>query len=347
MVTTVLGAIDAGSLGVTTPHEHIFINMEVFFAPPQEIGLRQTAFEPVTIDKLGILKRNPFALKDNVVMLDFQTQCDEMMHFRIAGGQTVVDATTVGLGRDPWLLREMAVKTGLNIIAGAGFYVDGSLSEETKSLNVDQITGIIVDELTKGIGYTDIKAGIIGEIGVSHEMTAFERKSLTAACRAQKETGAPLMIHINPWSTQGINAMDIVKTEKVACEKVVICHIDVENNRDYIYRLLEMGVYVEFDNFGKEMFTDRWNCKPGSGRFVTDWERVLLVKELIDKGFEKQILLSTDICLKSLLHAYGGWGYDHVLTHIVPMLDEVGVTPSQIETMLKDNPARWLDVSNL
>ena len=50
--------------------------------------------------------------------------------------------------------------------------------------------------------------------------------------------------------------------------------------------------------------------------------------------------------MKSLLHAYGGWGYDHVLTHIVPMLDEVGVTTTQIETMLKYNPARWLDVSN-
>ena len=343
-VTTVLGAKDAGSLGVTTPHEHIFINMEVFFAPPEEIGLRQMAFEPVTMDKLGILKRNPFALKDNVVMLDSQTQYDEMMHFRIAGGQTVVDASTTGLGRDPWLLREMAVRTGLNIIAGAGFYVDDALSAETKSLSVDQIQRIIVDELTKGIGYSDIKAGIIGEIGVSHIMTPFESKSLTAACRAQTDTGAPLMVHINPWSTQGIQAMDIVKAEKVPCEKVVICHIDVENNSDYIYRLLDTGVYVEFDNFGKEMFTDLWNCKPGSGRFVTDWERVLLVRELIGKGFEKQILLSTDICLKSLLHAYGGWGYDHVLTHIVPMLDEVGVTTTQIDAMLKDNPARWLDV---
>ena len=344
-VMTVLGPKDAGCLGITTPHEHIFINMEVFFVPPDEISLRQTAFEPVTMDKLGILRRNPFALKDNVVMLDRQTQYEEMMFFKVAGGQTVVDASTFGLGRDPWLLREMAVRTGMNVIAGAGFYVDGSLSEETKNLSIDQMTRIIVDELTKGIGHTDIKAGIIGEIGVSHEMTSFENKSLTAACRAQVETDAPLMIHINPWSTQGIQAMDIVKAEKVPCERVVICHIDVENNRDYIYRLLDMGVYVEFDNFGKEMFTDRWNCKPGSGRFVTDWERVLLVKELIDKGFEKQLLLSTDICLKSLLHAYGGWGYDHVLTHIVPMLDEVGVTPPQIEIMLKDNPARWLDMT--
>ena len=341
-VTTVLGEIPSDQLGLTIPHEHIFIDMEVFFVPPDEIGDRQMAFGPVTMDKLGILKRNPFAVKDNVVMTDAQTQYDEMMHFKIAGGRSVVDASTVGLGRDPLLLREMAVRTGLNIIAGAGFYVDGSLPESVKSMSIEAIERQIVRETTQGIGHTDIKAGIIGEIGVSYEMTPFEKKSLTAACRAQRTTGLPLMIHINPWSTQGIAAMEIVDAEKVPHEKVAICHIDVENRREYILRLLDMGVYVEFDNFGKEMFTDRWNCKPGSGRFVNDWERVLLVKELLDRGFEKQLLLSTDICLKTLLHAYGGWGYDHVLTHIAPMLDEVGVTSSQMNTLLIENPLRWL-----
>jgi phosphotriesterase-related protein len=151
------------------------------------------------------------------------------------------------------------------------------------------------------------------------------------------------MIHINPWSERGIEAMDIVKQHGIAPEKVVICHIDVENREDYIFRLLDMGVFVEFDNFGKEMATDLWDVKPGSGRFVTDWERVHLLKKMIDKGYEKQILMSCDICLKSLLHAYGGWGYDHVLRHIVPMLLEVGVKQDQIGLMLIDNPARWLD----
>ena len=168
-------------------------------------------------------------------------------------------------------------------------------------------------------------------------------RSLIGACRAQVRTGAPLMIHINPWSTQGIAAMEIVKEHKIDPEKVIICHSDVENREDYIFRLLDMGVYIEFDNWGKEMFTDRWDVKPGSGRFVSDWERVLLVKKIVDRGYANQMLLSTDLCLKSLLHKYGGWGYDHVLKHILPMLDEVGVSREQIETMLKVNPARWLD----
>ena len=342
-VMTVTGKIDASELGITAPHEHIFIDMEVFFSPPVEIGAKNMAYGPVTIEKLGILKRNPFAVLDNVKMEDEETQLSELNYFKAAGGRTIVDASTVGLGRDPELLAMIAAKSGLNIIAGAGFYVDGAQTDETRALTIEDMENQIVQEIEYGIGHTRIRAGIIGEIGISHVMYPFEKKSLIAACRAQIRTGAPLMIHINPWSTQGLEAMKIVDEYNVPHEKVVICHSDVENREDYIFKLLDMGVYLEFDNFGKEMFTDRWNIKPGSGRFVTDWDRVLLVKKIIDRGYAKQLLFSTDICLKSLLHAYGGWGYDHVLTHIVPMLDEVGVSSADIEQILVKNPACWLD----
>lgn len=342
-VTTVLGKKEAGELGVCAPHEHIYIDMSVFFAPPEEIGMKNIAYGPVTMEKLGILKRNPFAVLDNVQMMDEETQIKEIMEFKSAGGNTIVDASTVGLGRDPVLLARASAATGLNIIAGAGFYVEGAQTAETLAMSVEQIEEQIVKEVEKGIGHTEIKAGIIGEIGVSHVLFPFEEKSLRGACRAQVRTGAPLMVHINPWCTQGLTAMEIIKEHGIRPEQVVICHSDVENREEYIFQLLDMGVYVEFDNWGKEMFTDRWDCKPGSGRFVNDWERVLLVKKILDRGYGKQMLLSTDLCLKSLLHRYGGWGYDHILTHILPMLDEVGVSKIEIEEMLTENPARWLD----
>lgn len=317
--------------------------MKVFFVPPEEIGIKNLAYKPVTMESLGILRRNPFAVLDNVSLMDEETQIEEILAFKSAGGNTIVDASNIGLGRDPELLARAAARTGLNIIAGSGYYVEGAQRPEVLELTAEQIEEEIVGDLEKEIGHTGIRAGYIGEIGVSHEMFPFEKKSLIGACRAQVRTGAPLMIHINPWSTQGIAAMEIVKEHKIDPEKVIICHSDVENREDYIFRLLDMGVYIEFDNWGKEMFTDRWDVKPGSGRFVSDWERVLLVKKIVDRGYANQMLLSTDLCLKSLLHKYGGWGYDHVLKHILPMLDEVGVSREQIETMLKVNPARWLD----
>jgi phosphotriesterase-related protein len=341
-IMTVCGPVEANKLGIITPHEHVYIDMRVFFAPSPRIELKQIGEAKVTMDVLGLLKRNPFLVKDNVIMEDRATQTAELMRFRYAGGATVVDATNIGLGRDAELLRKTAVDTGLNIVAGAGYYVEPAQSEEIKQLTIDQIKKNIVKEITVGIDHTNIRAGIIGEIGISHEMMPFEEKSLRGACRAQLDTNAPLMIHINPWSTEGLQAMEIVKKEKVNPSRVVICHIDVENRYDYIKQLLDDGVYIEFDNFGKEMFMDHWDIVPGSGRFVTDWERVLLVKRLIDEGYVEQLLLSCDVCLKSSLCAYGGWGYEHILVHIVPMLKEVGVTDAQIDLMLKENPKRWL-----
>ena len=342
-VMTVTGVVDRKDLGIVTPHEHIFIDMSVFYQEPEEISAKVLARGPVTIEKLGVLKRNPFAVLDNVQMMDFDTQVAEIGHFKSAGGRTIVDATTVGLGRDPELLRRVAVQTGLNVVAGAGFYVGPAQNARSLALTQDEIEEQIVREVEVGIGHTGIRAGIIGEIGVSHILYPFEEKSLTAACRAQARTGAPLMIHINPWSTQGRAAMKIVKAHGIAPEKVVVCHSDVENREDYIFELLDTGVFLEFDNFGKEMATDLWDVKPGSGRFATDWERVHLIKKIIDRGYAGQMLFSCDVCLKTLLHAYGGWGYDHVLTHIVPMLLEVGVPELDIDRILTENPARWLD----
>lgn len=340
---TVLGKMDVAQLGVVTPHEHIFIDMSVFFSEPDEVQAKKLSKEMVTIEKLGVLKRNPFAVLDNLQMMDEKTQTEEIKCFKHAGGRTVVDVTTVGIGRDAELLRKVAIETGLNVIAGAGFYVRDSQRSDVLELSVEEMEEQIVREVEVGIGHSGVRAGVIGEIGVSHILYPFEERSLRAACRAQVRTNAPLMVHINPWSQQGLKAMKIIEEHKITPGKIVICHSDVENREDYIFQLLDKGVFLEFDNFGKEMNTDKWDCKPGSGRFSTDWERVHLLKKMIDRGYARQILLSCDICLKTLLHAYGGWGYDHVLTHIVPMMEEVNVTKDQIEEILIHNPARWLD----
>ena len=71
-------------------------------------------------------------------------------------------------------------------------------------------------------------------------------------------------------------------------------------------------------------------------------DRVKFLKKIIDKGYLNRVLLSCDLCLKNLMHAYGGWGYDHVLVNIVPMMEDEGITEEQIETLLVKNPENWL-----
>ncbi|MBE7025888.1 MAG: hypothetical protein E7408_07545 [Ruminococcaceae bacterium] len=343
MIPTVLGMISREEIGVATTHEHIFIDLTGFFTEHPVRGVVDPKTAKVCIENLGVLNRDPYALRDNLLMMDPKVQKKELLYFKNAGGQTIVDATTIGIHRSPELLRRMSEETGLHVIAGTGYYVGGTHSDFVRSADVDTLAEKMVQELTVGMDGTDIRAGIIGEIGISEIFDDSERKVLRAAARAQKKTGAGLMIHINPWTVNGLEATNIALSEGVAPDRIAICHIDVENREDYIFRLLDMGVYVEFDNFGKEYYVDRDVRNSGYGLFVRDTDRVALLKKMIERGYKKQVLLSCDVCLKTLLHTYGGWGYDHLLTNVLPMMEDAGIRMQDVRSMLVDNAADFLD----
>ena len=76
------------------------------------------------------------------------------------------------------------------------------------------------------------------------------------------------------------------------------------------------------------------------GIFVTDLERVRLIARLLESGYESQVLITNDICLKSMLHAFGGWGYDHIVTNVVPVMADQGISEAVINRLIVDNAAR-------
>jgi phosphotriesterase-related protein len=239
-------------------------------------------------------------------------------------------------------LRRIAEKTGLNIVMGTGYYVGDTHPEALSSMTEQEIANEMIRELEDGADGTDICAGYIGEIGISEIFDEKERRVLRAAAIAQKTTGVAINVHINPWTINGLEAADILLDAGVEPSRICISHIDVENREEYVLGLLQKGVYVEFDNFGKEYYIRREVRNSGYGLFVTDVQRVTFLKRLIDLGYLNRIVLSCDVCLKQLLHAYGGWGYDHILKNIVPMMEDEGITREQIRTMLVENPANWL-----
>ena len=334
--------LDRASLGVVTTHEHVLLDLTAFYTEREVPGIGDPATQRVEMWTIGTLNRDCYALKDNLLLDDEQTQIKELCYFREAGGNTMVDASLPGIGRDPVALRRIAEKTGLNIVMGTGFYVGDTHPKALDAMSEREIADLMVRELTEGVDGTDVKAGYIGEIGISEIFDDKERRVLRAAAMAQRDTGVAINVHINPWTTNGIEAADILLRAGVPAGRICISHIDVENREDYVLTLLEKGVFVEFDNFGKEYYIKREVRNAGYGCFVRDTERVSFLKKLIDKGYLRQILLSCDVCLKHLLHTYGGWGYDHVLTNIVPMMEDEGISAAEIEVLLKENPADWL-----
>lgn len=339
-VKSVTKELSRGDLGTVTTHEHVLLDLTAFYQALPVKGIEDPATQPVEMWNLGILSRDCYALRDNLLLDNEKIAVKELGYFKEAGGDTVVDASLPGIGRDPEALVRISKETGLNIIMGTGFYVGETHPKEFDAMSDEEIAALMVKELEEGVN--GVPAGYIGEIGISEIFDDKERRVLRAAAIASNKTGAAINVHINPWTTNGIEAADILLNAGVPAEKICISHIDVENREDYIYALLEKGVYVEFDNFGKEYYIKREVRNSGYGNFVHDTDRVTLLKKMIDDGYLKQILLSCDVCLKNLLHTYGGWGYDHVLTNIVPMMEDEGITQEQINTLLKENPADWL-----
>jgi phosphotriesterase-related protein len=329
---------------VVTAHEHVFIDIRNQFSEFTAATRRAIAEQPVQLTNLDALSRNPYAVKDNLTLNDVAVAEDEVMRFKRAGGDTIVDATSVGIGRDPEALRSIARATGLNIIAGCGYYTGDTHPKDMDIRTVEQIKQEMLTDIRQGIDGTRIRAGVIGEIGTSVEILPNEKKALIAAAHVQAETGLAMHIHAYPWGIQGLAALEIARQHGARLEKVAIDHVDVEIDLNYCIELVKTGAFIEFDNLGKEYFIDRRFRGFAGGVFARDIERVRAIKQLIEAGFVRHLLLSNDVCLKTMLHRYGGWGYDHLLTNIVPMLLNEGVTPDQIGVLLRENPCRFLDV---
>lgn len=345
-VQTVQGPVHRGDLGITSPHEHILLDLSGFYSAHPVRGIDDPSAAPVVMENLGVLMRDPYALKENLLLNDPELQRNEIINFREAGGKTIADATLPGIGRDPALLQKLSRETGLNVIMGTGYYVGATHPDHLQDMMIEDIAEEMINEIEKGVGDTGIKAGFIGEIGISEHFDDRERRVLHASAIAQQQTKTAIHVHINPWTTNGIEAANILLNAGVSPRRINICHVDVENRDDYIRALLDKGVFVEFDNFGKEYYVDQTVRNSGYGCFVRDVDRVELICKLISQGYSNQILLSCDVCLKILLHKYGGWGYDHILTNIIPMLIGSGVTETQIEQMLVENPADFFDVTD-
>ncbi len=341
MLQTVLGEIEAKDVKMVLPHEHLYSDLRSAVAPLDN-GIFH---DKVALENLGELLRNPYAVLDNALLPGLDVQEKELLKMKNAGCNLIADVTTADFGRDPLLLKETSQKTGVHIIAGCGSYVDCYVEDKIKEQSVEEMRKTIINDLTVGMDGTDIKAGVIGEVGSSMEITEAEYKFLQAAAEAQAETGFGMHIHACLWNAEGLKALKFAISKGANPEKICVDHADVRLNEDYILGVLNEGSYIDFDDFGKEFYVDRRNRNLLLNSFASDIERCRFIKKLIDKGFKKQILVTTDICLKSMLHTYGGWGYDHIFTNIIPMLEDVGISAEDINMIVRENPIRFLERS--
>ena len=333
-VQTVLGEISADELGVCSSHEHIFIDMrncvDVTGNEPPVFYEKQTA------ENRYETFAEPYAILDNALLSDPLDAERELLLFKRAGGNTIVDCTPDEIGRDPVALKTLSEKTGVNIVMGCGHYYHKAHFPYVKDASVETLADEMRKDILVGVRDTGIKAGLIGEIGTSAQMSGDEKKVLKAAGIVGAETGKAVHVHTDLYTENGFEVVDILTREGMKAEKICIDHIDVWLRPDYIKALLDRGVYVEFDNFGKEFYVSE------SRRFAYDLERIKLLSALLKDGYGKQILVCNDICLKTMWCRYGGNGYAHILQTVKKMAYENGISEKAYQEILTKNVKAFL-----
>jgi phosphotriesterase-related protein len=260
----------------------------------------------------------------------FDETVSEYKKLYIKGVRNILDVTNMGMRRNPEYVQKVADLSGINVVQATGFYQDKFLPEFVTNATIDELAEFMVNEIENGIAETSIKAQIIGEIGTSKNiMTERESKVFTASVIAQRQTGVPITTHTT-LGTYGHEQVDFFKKQNANLEKIVIGHVDLIGNVDYILHMLDQGVYVEFDTVGKE------NYHP-------DLLRAKMLKEIEKRGYDDKVFLSMDITRKSNLEYKGGIGYSYLLDKFVPLALENGVSKQFIQKMLRHNPQIFMN----
>ncbi|MGH8915207.1 MAG: phosphotriesterase family protein, partial [Acidimicrobiia bacterium] len=172
--------------------------------------------------------------------------------------------------------------------------------------------------------------------------------------RAHVITGLAISTHCS-LGTMAPDQVAVLAGEGADLSRVVIGHLDLKPDIDYLEQVLGSGVNVAFDTFGKEWFDYRVPNSEGAGEgeFVkwayhrSDQNRVGALVELVSRGYDQQIVLSTDM---SAAEAYmnpsthGRHGYAYLGRVVIPGLLDAGVSQTSIDSMLVGNPARILAI---
>ena len=349
-VETVLGPIEPDKLGVTMTHEHSLIDMTSWFRMPTEASRKWIAKAKVEIGILGDLRRDPSTCRDNMILDDLDLMTKEISAYKDAGGSTLVICSVDGLGRDPIGLRTLSIRTGVNILVPTGFYVQNSHPDHVKNMNSEQLSDLMVKELTEGIDNTGIKAGLMGEVGCGEPVPWHpeEKKVVEAVAKTQSIVGCALTIHpalIDSKTKKPVKTaevyVDTLEQGNANLEKFYLSHAQfTHSDPEYHMRLMDRGVTLNWDTFG--FFDVKYYYYDPSFMHPTDNEMVKAIAKLCENGYDKNIMLSHDICYKHLLKTYGGYGYTHIIENIVPELRRHNVEEKQIRNMLIENPKNIL-----
>jgi phosphotriesterase-related protein len=338
VVQTVMGLVEASALGVTTMHEHLWMDSTPLLAVHGYVASATGDWDAAIATEA---RWNPGVHPDNYRLTDVDAAVAELAPFVAAGGRTVVELTPPSLCHSPVRVREIAERAGIHVVLGAGQYLGPVHEAWVAEASETEIAQRLIEEARTGIDGTGVRAGIFGEIGTSDPLRPEEARVLRAVAAAAAETGLAISIHLHPWGHEGSVALDTLLAAGADPGRVVLGHLNTAIDRpDELRAFADRGATLGFDLFGFD------HSLLGPGRWPpSDLDVAATVASLVRDGFGDQIVLGQDIGVRTRLRRWGGWGYAHLLEHVVPLLRDLGLDDTAVDHMLIHNPARLLSVA--
>jgi len=353
-VQTVLGLIEPDAMGVTLPHEHLFIDMSGFFIEPSD-DEKELAHQSISLENLSWVRSHRMSNLYNLQPFEEEEVISEVLLLKNAGGNTIVEQTPINMGRDPVKLVNIARAAGLNIIMGTGYYREtepswnsgregGWVMKKLGSYPQAYIDSATEENLTEKfvqdimVGDSRVRAGFIGELGCSWPLTDNERKVLRAAAVAQQQTGALITIHPGFHEDSPLDIIKVLSEAGADINHLVMSHLSISvGTHSTRCKLAKTGCYLEWDLFG---WDGVYPQRPTPIDIPGEQGRIRQIIQLITEGYLNQILISHDICARIRLARFGGSGYAHILNNIIPIMQQKGITEAQIHTIMVENPER-------
>jgi len=309
-INSVLGPLDTKNLGFTLMHEHIMIS------------------------PAGIFRDYPELLGTNLM----ERVVNELKRAKEGGVDTIVDATTLDLGRNIDLMAEASRRSGVNIIACAGWWLD--IPPYFAGVSADQLAEVFTREVEQGISGTNIKAGVLKSASDMEGVTPQAEIILRAVARAHFKTGVPIILHSYSPGRVGQQQLAVLKEEGVDLKRVKMDHSNDTTDIEYLIWLLEQGCYLGLDRY--------------PGHNTSPLARTKTMKALIDAGYIGRLCPSHDRTVLRIMAAnpviteeerlkLNPYGYLYIKEVVFPQLREMGVSESTLNSLCIDGPRNFFE----
>ena len=321
VIRTVLGDVDPATLahGHTLFHEHLNIGQS-YAVPPLDV---RRGFDEL--------------LPDDETETFLQLVADELrMAADIDGLACIVDAAIHRRSEEQLeYLRQMSTRSGVAVVA-AGAYWRAPFPENIAAMNVDELTEHLITDAR------DQSWGAFGEVGTSMEMHETERTFFHAVSRAHHATNLPIFTHTEHEGCRpcGLEQLDVLEEERVDLGRVCIGHLsDITAEQDpgwtVHHEIARRGAWLGFDTVGRSLNIETHPDIPEA-------DKVRMVLNVIEAGFEDQVLLAADFAASSQLKSNWGNGFSTAIVQFVPKLRFHGVDEATLHKITIDNPRRFM-----